>query len=567
MKRIALFTAFVMLVLSISVSAASLDFKIDKKDISFYAVDCSLDLKGTIKGAKSNSYVLMEIYPAEKTNDIDYAVCAVSTVTSGDGFEFSDVLLPENMTSGSYSILLTSMYNTKSIVIEDAFYYGGKSKAKEIIRKIDLAQSVEEIDGIIKLNHKEIGFEYFDDYYKNITSYSTALTDVYNESFSDSEEKLTENWEKLLKLLKKGTMCASILDTTSKDVVKKIVENNQISEELGLILENKDGTFNAYEASSQETKEILYEMMLSSQYNLPSELPQIFKSMSAVSYLRNERYTDAIKVFDSVSDIKTVNYAYYNLLIPTVQDNLLKAVSEKAKTVLDIKDVISYFEEETQKAVPIYQGGVISGTTGGTGGTSGGGYVPSVKNEDTVLNEITFSDLKDVKWAEQAILTLAKKGIVNGVSQNIFAPDEYVTRAQLCKIASLSFNLDLKEESKISFADINEGEWYKQYVDILSSNKIVNGYESGEFKPNAYVTRQELSVIIDRILKLKGINKEKVREFKEFNDNSLISDYALESITNLYEYGILNGDGENVMPLSNATRAQTAQLVYLLIGD
>ena len=58
---------------------------------------------------------------------------------------------------------------------------------------------------------------------------------------------------------------------------------------------------------------------------------------------------------------------------------------------------------------------------------------------------------------------------------------------------------------------------------------------------------------------------EKTREYKGFKDDHIINDYAVDSIREMYEYGVLNGDGEYVRPKSLATRAETAQLVHLMI--
>ena len=117
----------------------------------------------------------------------------------------------------------------------------------------------------------------------------------------------------------------------------------------------------------------------------------------------------------------------------------------------------------------------------------------------------------------------------------------------------------------VEFNDVPENAWYKQYVDILSSNGIINGYGGGAFNPEGAVTREELAVILNRAFSFKNAKPIKIREYKGFKDDHVINDYAIESIKDMYEYGVLNGDGEYVRPKSLATRAETAQLVYLMI--
>ena len=51
-----------------------------------------------------------------------------------------------------------------------------------------------------------------------------------------------------------------------------------------------------------------------------------------------------------------------------------------------------------------------------------------------------------------------------------------------------------------------------------------------------------------------------------FADESIISDYALDSIKTLSEAGIINGmNDNNFAPFESATRAQAAKMIYEVI--
>ncbi|WP_213818723.1 S-layer homology domain-containing protein, partial [Garciella nitratireducens] len=43
--------------------------------------------------------------------------------------------------------------------------------------------------------------------------------------------------------------------------------------------------------------------------------------------------------------------------------------------------------------------------------------------------------------------------------------------------------------------------WAKEYIDILSSNDIISGYENGKYGPNDSTTRAQFSKILSEILK------------------------------------------------------------------
>lgn len=569
MKKTALILAFIMLVLSMSISASALSQTISVDNINFNSPKSSLSLSGKIDGAKTNTYVLMKIYSSET----DALIASDAVYTVGENFTFDNVVLPEIQQSTPCEIVITSLYNTESYNTEtlenedSAFYYPAKADAIAVINEMS-NKTASVIDGILRtdIKSKHLGFSEYSDVYNKTTSEDIALYDVKSKTLATD----TESWENLLATLKKGTYAALLHDTNSADEVKSIVENEELSTLLELSLENEDGSFNAYAALSNEAKSKFYGMLLSAKYKSPAELPNVFRSMAAVSYLRDGNYENIPTVFASVSDLmgRDIKYSDYNDLDPSDKTKVLKSTADYAKKVSDIESVIEHFEKEAKdKNSDDDDDDSSSGSFGG--GPVGGGIAiltPSISQGEKPITKITYTDVSEAFWAETAILYLTEKGIINGMGDGRFAPNNNITRGQICKIAAVAFGLKLGE-IPVSFTDVPENSWYKQYVDILSSNGIINGYGGGAFNPEGAVTREELAVILNRILAFKNEKPIKVREFKGFNDSDTINDYALQDIKDMYEYGILNGDGENVRPKSLATRAETAQLVYLMLGE
>lgn len=70
-------------------------------------------------------------------------------------------------------------------------------------------------------------------------------------------------------------------------------------------------------------------------------------------------------------------------------------------------------------------------------------------------------------WAEQTINAWTKLGIISGYPDGSFRPDAMVTRAELSKILALAFDLD--KEDKESYEDIDDSAWYAPYVKRVSS--------------------------------------------------------------------------------------------------
>ena len=155
---------------------------------------------------------------------------------------------------------------------------------------------------------------------------------------------------------------------------------------------------------------------------------------------------------------------------------------------------------------------------------------------------------------------LSKRGIVSGVSENKYAPSEYVTREQIAKMLVVSANV-LNEGLVNSFDDCVTSEWYTNYVNSAKSAGIVNGISEKEFGVGLHITRQDLAVMVYNTLKAKGYTF-KADKKSDFSDTDNISDYAKEAVVALASEGIINGMGDNTFaPLKNATRAETAVLI------
>lgn len=526
----------------------------------FDSANVRYTLIGTAQSAKNGESVMLELY--DPSGNI--AAADMAKAKNG-GFSFTNVLLYENSPSGWYKARLSLKYGGMPFEITDVFYFGGKDNAREILKKIDAAESISEIDSLIRENYLTLGFSKMD-MYEKCTSVEVILKDIKNCDFNNLETDLENEWEKFLKLLDKGTLAAFILDTSDEKEIEKIIKNGEYTDMLGIDVSDSS----IYKKLSNEGKAELYKLMLSAVYKNASELPQVFKDKSAVSYLRTGRYTDLTEIFDMVSDIYEWNSAKFNKLAPKKQNEIIKDTTEFSKSSGDITEIVKYFNSLTDKSSkPSDDSGSGSGgsSSGGGSSSSGGGstnaYTPIIKTDDTPkTGKAVFSDIDGVSWAKEAIEGLYKKGIVNGTAKNEFSPDKNVTRAEFSKMASLNFKISQSSENV--FSDVPENSWYTGYVNGLYKAGMVNGVGENMFAPESFIKREDIFVMVYRILKADENGTEKVREFSSarFSDFDTVSDYAKEGIIALYEYGIINGDNGYINPHAFATRAQTAKILW-----
>lgn len=186
---------------------------------------------------------------------------------------------------------------------------------------------------------------------------------------------------------------------------------------------------------------------------------------------------------------------------------------------------------------------------------SGGTATPSPSAEGP------FPDVSSRHWANESISYLKKKGVVSGSTDGLFHPDNKVTRAEfvkmLCGVAGGT------PGGSHPFADVDSKKWYSKYVAWGYRSKVISGVSAKKFAPEEPVTREQICVMLVRLADKKGVALPKTVPAKQFTDSVKISRFAKDAVNAAQRAGLLNGysDG-SAGPQNNATRAEAAQLLY-----
>ncbi len=172
-----------------------------------------------------------------------------------------------------------------------------------------------------------------------------------------------------------------------------------------------------------------------------------------------------------------------------------------------------------------------------------------------------FEDIDGVPWAKQPIEALYRAGVVNGKAENLFAPEDAVTRAEFVTMLVKAFQLT-SDNRENGFADVNEGDWYYNSVNIAVDNGIISGISADYFGAEENITRQDIAVMGVRLWNSFG--KEMTGKYKaSFTDFETVAEYALDAVTAMAEAGVVNGTETGAFaPLDNATRAEAAVIIY-----
>jgi hypothetical protein len=177
---------------------------------------------------------------------------------------------------------------------------------------------------------------------------------------------------------------------------------------------------------------------------------------------------------------------------------------------------------------------------------------------------VTFSDIER-HWARNDIEMLATLGIVNGIGQDRFGPDEPLTRAQFAKLVALALRLPAPSAPELTFTDRGAiPGWAQGYVAAAASNGLIRGFDDGTFRADEQVTRAQVAVIGARALRLKGADAPR-HEGRSFTDAPAIPDWARADVDLLVRAGLIgNFWGDAFRPGEPATRAEAAAVVRRL---
>jgi len=165
--------------------------------------------------------------------------------------------------------------------------------------------------------------------------------------------------------------------------------------------------------------------------------------------------------------------------------------------------------------------------------------IPCDRNSTT---SIPFTDNIN-QWSGSYIDTLFRQCIIDGKTTTLFKPDDYISRAELVKIAMRQSKLENTHFSKL-FQDVNESDWFAAYVISAAKAGVVEGYINSSkilpfFRPDQYVTRAEALKIL---LKAKGITYfgNYGTRFADVGKN----DWFYPYVTYLEKNGVLEGYSE-----------------------
>ena len=340
---------------------------------------------------------------------------------------------------------------------------------------------------------------------------------------------------------------------------KAAVDNS--SDILGVDVENSDytsfnGKFLDRYLARLESENVVTIADNLALYNECLALTAVNERSNSVKAKAFAEYATELGIKDILDDIEDAD----PYKIARHMENFTADTPEEVKT--KIKKVMDDLADDSSSSSS--SGGGGGGGSRGNGGSVMGGAVVSndLLNQSTA-SEGRFVDVQDSHWAKLPIESLAAVNILTGYADGTFGPDKIVTREEFVKMIISAFNIPAMK-SEASFKDVPQDFWAANYIYTAEANGIITGISDERFGVGQPITRQDMAVIINRVVTYKAISIDSGEA--SFADGAEIADYASEAVLRLAGAKIINGlpDG-TFRPAGSLTRAEAAKVIYELV--
>ena len=177
-----------------------------------------------------------------------------------------------------------------------------------------------------------------------------------------------------------------------------------------------------------------------------------------------------------------------------------------------------------------------------------------------------FSDVEDDRWSLAPITYTVNKGYMNGVGGGKFDPEGFLTRAMVATVLWRRQGSPAPSAPS-GFTDVPDGEWYTDAVAWAKETGVVKGLTETTFGPDESITREQLATMLFRFSSTAPVSVPERADLTPFTDDEKVSDWAAEPLEWAVQASLIKGtDGNRLDPEGNATREQFAAVIQRYDG-
>ena len=543
MKKILILAISVLLICTVAITPVYATMS--TPDISFYPDTLKLEVSGTVSDSNKDTVALMITQLAEDeitTSAINSGkVFFVTTKTNKLGEYAISYKLASNTPGGQYNVFVSCNGESAS----NNFLFFNEFLAKQALALVNGASKTS-IGGVIGANLEAFGLDETE-----FNTYSDYIAPIVY----DCKPQGGYDIDGFVAMYKTAVAVGSI--QKGNNTLAEAITNN--ASYVGVTIDE----YNALEAEIKAETEYLFKTL---PYDSVS-FKAAFDEYVLLSKVRTAKDAENLgNVITTEHESLGIDLTKYNSIKNDYyQANVFVNIYNAAKSVANFEDLKVLFDNEVkvQTAEAKDNKDKAPSSAGGGGGGGGGASIPKdsvnvfvPEAEEVVVvpkEDTTFTDIEN-HWAKDVITKFVKTEIITGYPDGTFKPNNTVTRAEFSVLIYKMLSLSPVFENQ--FGDVNEGDWFYKYINAVGSKGIVTGYD-GIFNPNAPVSRQDMAVMVYRMLEI-GDSADYSYNFK---DHANISDYAVDAVYSLENMGVINGSDGRFEPKNNATRAEAVKIL------
>lgn len=165
-------------------------------------------------------------------------------------------------------------------------------------------------------------------------------------------------------------------------------------------------------------------------------------------------------------------------------------------------------------------------------------------------------------WAANYAYELLEREVVKGDETGQFQLNERITRAEFATLLVRALGLPMDVESA-GFADV-AGHWSEGFVNAAFAAGVVNGVATGQFAPDATISRQDAATMLVRARTHMPTLSADDTVLDRFSDADQVAAYAIDPLAYVVERGVFSGDEKGLLrPLDAITRAEAFKIIAL----
>ncbi|HJH11207.1 MAG TPA: CAP domain-containing protein [Metalysinibacillus jejuensis] len=127
--------------------------------------------------------------------------------------------------------------------------------------------------------------------------------------------------------------------------------------------------------------------------------------------------------------------------------------------------------------------------------------IATLMDEEQEAPPLAFTDVEEDAPYYEAVKQLVAIGALQNTEH--FNGDKFLRRSHVAKMVAIAANMEYETAHALTYKDVTKKTWSYNYVGAVAAADIMNGVTIYEFRPESYVTRAQLAVIMERAIQYK----------------------------------------------------------------